>query len=122
MIGALLNRWVIGAAVLGILCLTVYVQHQQKAGLRAQRDNAVATAAAYKAGLQAYRDQYAAQTRALNTEKGREIARQENLLRTLNLIGDIHEDQNSAVSAAALSVIDSMYGHGPAPAGDKPAH
>lgn len=121
MIPGALYRWLAGAALVAGLCLAIYVLHLQKKDLAAQRDNAVAHAAAYKAGLQAYRDQYAAQTRAINTEKGREIARQENLLRTLNLIGDIDENQNSAVSDAALSAIDSMYGIDPAARGNKPA-
>lgn len=115
---AALIRWGLGAlGVLGLI-LTIYVMHLRMETLTLQRDRAQEAAAAYAQTLAAYQDQFAAQARALGSEKGREIARHENLLRTLNLIGDINENENTPVSGAALSVIDSMYGAAAAGAGN----
>ena len=111
---ALLLRWILGAAAVAGLCLTIYVMSLRMDSLKLERDQAAQAAGVYKRTLEAYQDQFAAQARALGTEKGREIARQENLLRTLNLIGDIDENENGPVSNAAISVIDGMY-HAPAP-------
>lgn len=112
-ISATLLRWGLGALFVAGLFISIYALKLQKDKLTLERDNAVAAASAYKSTLSAYQDQFAAQARALNTEKGREIARQGNLLRTLNLIGDIDENENSPVSGPALSIIDGLYGYGP---------
>lgn len=110
--GALI-RWVAGGLMVAGLLVTIYVMHLQKQTLSKDLENAKMVAGAYKRTLVAYQDQFAQQARALNTEKGREIARQENLLKTLNLIGDIDESENGPVSDAALAVIDSLYNAGP---------
>lgn len=118
---SMLVRWLLGGlAVIGLL-VTIYVMHLQNKAISADLQNAKMVAGAYKRTLTAYQDQFEKQARALNTEKGREIARQENLLRTLNLIGDIDETENSPVSDAALAVIDSLYGAPPRNASRSPA-
>ena len=111
---SLLIRWLLVSAAVAGLCLTIYVMSLKLDALKLERDQAAQAAGVYKRTLEAYQDQFAAQARALGTEKGREIARQENLLRTLNLIGDIDENENGPVPDAALSIIDSMY-QDPAP-------
>jgi len=119
MLQSALIRWAIGGLVILGLCATIYVFKLKNDSLTLERDNAKAAVAAYKATLTAYQDQYAAQARALNTERGREIARQEKLLKTLNLIGDIDETQNGLVPDSFLSVIGSLYGLDPSASGNK---
>lgn len=75
-----------------------------------QRDQARAAAAAYNSALSAYRSQYEATTRALKDEKDREIARQENLLKTLNLIGSLDDAKNTLVPDHFAVFLDSLYG------------
>lgn len=111
---SILIRWLLGAAAVAGLCLTIYVMSLRLDAMRLERDNAMQAVGVYKRTLEAYQDQFAAQARALGTERGREIARQENLLRTLNLIGDIDEVENEPVPDTALYVIDGMY-YAPAP-------
>lgn len=117
--GALI-RWIAGGVMVLGLIVTIYVLHLKNENLTIEAENAKMVAGAYKRTLSAYQDQFAAQARALGTEKGREIARQENLLRTLNLIGDFDETETGPISDAALAVIDSLYQSGPRNAAGKP--
>lgn len=108
--GFLLNKYVIGALGIAALVITICFMKLHMDNLALERDAAVKARDAYQNTLAAYQDQYAAQVHELNSEKGREIIRQENLLKTLNLIGDIDESENVPISNAGLRVIDSLYG------------
>lgn len=119
--GALIRMIVGGVAVLG-LCLTIYVMKLKNDSLTIERDNAKAAVKAYQSTLSAYQAQYAAQARALNSEKGREIARQEKLLKTLNLAGELNEAENKPLSPGVIAVINSMYESAGAPAAGKAKH
>lgn len=110
--GALI-RWIGGGVLVLSLIVTIYVMHLKNQNLTIEAENAKMVAGAYKRTLAAYQDQFALQARALGSEKGREIARQENLLKTLNLIGDFNETETGPISDAALAVIDSLYDAGP---------
>jgi len=107
--GLLLNRWVFTGLALAGMALTIYILHQNNENMRLKLDAAELRASQYKKTLVAYQDQFADQVHALNSERRFEIVRQENLLKTLNLIGDIDEDSNTPVNPAALRIIDGMY-------------
>lgn len=119
--GALIRYIGAGLAVLA-LCTTIYIMKLKNDSLTLERDNAKAAVKAYQSTLSAYQAQYAAQARALNSEKGREIARQEKLLKTLNLAGDLNETENRPLSPGVIAVINSMYDNPASPAPGKAHH
>lgn len=109
MIPGFLIKPLIIAAVVAALGGFMYYQHNRIETLKLEKVAYKNRADALEQTLQAYQDAFKDQVQALNTERQQEIRRQENLLRTLNLIGDLNENDNPAVPAASLSVIDSLY-------------
>lgn len=113
MMQAMLVKWLVGGALVLAMCLTIFFLKQENDKLTLERDAANGRAGRFETALTAYRTQFASQVKTLNAEKRAEIIRQENLLKTFNLIGDLNELENPAVPDASLRVIDGMYGHTP---------
>ena len=107
----------LGAGLLILVTLGFLVMDNR--ALRAERDKAEQARDAYAATLEAYKDQFADQVATLNAERQAEIARGENLIRQLNLIGDMNESENLPVPDSFLRLIGSLYG--PAGAAARPA-
>lgn len=118
MLSLFLNRWVLTGVGVMALAGFVYYQHSRIEYLKMESAAQKNRADAIAQTLQTYQDSFKNQVNALNTERQQEIRRQENLLRTLNLIGDLHENENTPVPAASLSVIDSLYAERMHRAGD----
>lgn len=98
--------------------ITIYILTLKIEALTLEKKAAVEAAEGYRAALETYRDSFKNQMDTLSFERQHEIKRQEHLLRTLNLIGDLNESLNSPVSDSGLMVIDSLYGS----AGEAAAH
>lgn len=103
-------RWILGLVGIAGLILALGFLTMRNQNLALERDAAEKAAGQYADALEAYRTNFAEQVKALNEEKRAEIMRQENLLRTLNLIGDLPDEKNPVVPDSSLRVIDSLYG------------
>ncbi len=106
---AILIKWAIGAVVFLGLVLTIYVQGQDVKLKTLQRDTAITERDAYRDTLAAYQTQFQDQVDGLNAERRVEIKRQEHLLKTLNLIGELNDKDKLPVGLPDLSIIDSLY-------------
>lgn len=108
---AVLIRWIVGAVLIAGVIGTIYVQHNTIARLETEKQAESDRADRFADALEAYRNQFASQVNSLNAERRAEIIRQENLLKTLNLIGNLHDAQNIPVPFDSLSIIRGMYGN-----------
>lgn len=102
-------KWIAGLAGIAAMIVVIGFLYMQNKNLTLERDAADKRAGQYEAALTAYQTQFADQVKELNAEKRAEIIRQENLLRTFNLIGDINDEENIMVPDSSLTVIDSLY-------------
>lgn len=113
-----MTKYIIIGVVLIALAGAAYGLRLHVQNLTLERDAAVLRADQYEKTLSAYQDAFSSQVEALNSERRQEIMRQENLLATLNLIGDMNEADNLPIPATSLSIIDRLYGYAAAGARD----
>jgi uncharacterized protein HemX len=106
---AVLIKWALGGLVLLGLVVTIYVQSQDVKIQKLKLATAESERDAYRDTLTAYQTQFQDQVDGLNAEKRSEIKRQEHLLKTLNLIGDLNDKDKQPVGGPDLSIIDSLY-------------
>ena len=107
---AVVVKWLIGIGLAAAACITIYVLILKNDIATRDRDRALEAVDAYKSTLDAYQDSFSNQVKTLNGEKRREIQRQERLLKTLTIIGDLPDESNGPVPSTSLPAIDSLYG------------
>lgn len=109
MMSPMIAKWLIRIVAVIAALAAVYFAYQHVQNLKLKAVQADARSERYAAALQAYQTQFADQVKAMNAEKKAEILRQESLLKTFNLIGDLPDAENVPVPAGSAAIIGSMY-------------